>query len=260
MRKYQGELIHSRHDELGPIEVVDDGIYRSLHFGSDAKQSCMLLRDPRQLALSYTRAMCAALLFCGTPRRVLLLGLGGGSLAKFLLHHYPECHIDAVEFRPQVHRVAQEFFALPETPRLQLHFEDAGQFLRGAGSEMSDYDLILIDAFLEHGIAYSVCEMHFFDCCRERLAATGVMAINLWADDRIQVREFVEDISTSFNREVVQLPVEGRANLVAIATRLPAVKRQLKRLDDRARALEQQTSVEFTSLLKALRKANRRFF
>lgn len=260
MRKYQGELIHARHDELGPIEVVDDGIYRSMHFGSDAKQSSMLLRDPNQLALSYTRAMCAALLFCEAPRRILLLGLGGGSLAKFLLHYYPDCRIDAVEFRPQVHRVAREFFALPKTPRLHLHFEDAGLFLRGAGSEMGDYDLILIDAFLEHGIAYSVCEMHFFDRCRELLAPAGVMAINLWADDRIHAKEFVDDISASFNREVLQLPVEGRANLVAIATRLPAIKRQLKRLDNRARALEQQTSVEFGSLLKALRKTNRRFF
>lgn len=260
MQKYQGELIYQGRDALGPIEVVDDGFYRSLHFGSDAKQSCMLLRDPNQLALSYTRAMCAALLFCEAPQRILLLGLGGGSLAKFLLHHYPDCHIDAVEFRPQVHQVAQEFFSLPETARLQLHFEDAGIFLRGADSDKSGYDLILIDAFLEHGIAYSVSEMHFFDACRERLSATGVMAINLWADDRIHAHEFIEDISASFNAEVLQLPVEGRANLVAIATRLPAVKRQLKRLDVRARALEQQTSVEFGSLLKALRRSNRRFF
>ena len=87
MHRYGGIVIHQSRDEHGTIEVVEDGAYRSLHFGSEPKQSSMELHNPIRLALTYTRAMTAALLFNDAPRSVLLIGLGGGSLAKFLLHH-----------------------------------------------------------------------------------------------------------------------------------------------------------------------------
>jgi spermidine synthase len=260
MRKYQGDVIHQSHDHLGTIEVVEDGLYRSLHFGTEAKQSSMLLRDPYQLALSYTRAMCTALLFHEAPQRVLLVGLGGGSLAKFFLQHFPDCHIDAVEFRDEVHKVAQQFFDLPEGPQLQLFYEDAGSFMRNANVEQGNYDIILIDAFLDRGIAYSVIGMSFFDACRERLSADGVLSMNLWSDDRIHTKDFIDDIGISFKQQVLRLPVEGKANVIGIASRQPGLKKQLKRLDDRARALEQKTDIEFTSLLGTLRKINRSLF
>ncbi|HEY0720688.1 MAG TPA: spermidine synthase, partial [Gammaproteobacteria bacterium] len=88
MQKYDGLLVHRTQDEWGPIEVVDDMLHRSLHFGTEPKQSSMLLSDPLALVLSYTRAMTTALLFVPQVRRVLLIGLGGGSLAKFFLHHF----------------------------------------------------------------------------------------------------------------------------------------------------------------------------
>lgn len=260
MRKYQGQMIHQSHDQLGAIEVVEDGLYRSMHFGTDAKQSSMLLRDPCQLALSYTRAMCAALLFCEAPQRVLLIGLGGGSLAKFILHHYPDCHIDAVEFRPKVHRVAQQYFELPDEPRLQLFYEDAGSFIRNASAEQGNYDIMLIDAFLDSGIAYSVIGMSFFNACRERLSPGGVLSMNLWSDDRIHAKDFIDDMAISFDKQVLRLPVEGKANVIGFASRQNALKKQLKRLDERAKALEQQTAIEFTRLLGNLRKINRSLF
>ncbi len=260
MRKYHGELIHEGRDELGVIEVVDDGHYRSMHFGTDAKQSSMLLHAPDALALSYTRAMCSALLLSDTPRRVLMLGLGGGSLAKFFLHHFPDCHIDAVEFRPEVHKIAQQFFALPDEPRLQLYYEDAGSFIRNTVTQHEPYDLILIDAFLDRGIAFSVCGMSFFAACHDCLSAEGVMAMNLWSDDRIHARDFLEDMGQSFGDQVLRLPVEGRANIIGIASRRKAVKKLLRKLDDKAKNLEQRTELEFTSLLRALKKANRSFF
>jgi len=54
---------------------------RSLHIGSDTIQSSMRLARPHDLELAYTRSMMAFLLFTGCLRRVLMVGLGGGSLA-----------------------------------------------------------------------------------------------------------------------------------------------------------------------------------
>lgn len=255
MRKHQGQLIHKCVDEIGEIEVVDDALCRSLHFGSAPKQSSMLLRDPLYLALTYTRAMAAALLFVPAPQRVLLIGLGGGSLAKFLLHYYPDCRVDVVEMRPQVVAVAHSHFKLPEEPRLTVHIGDGGSFVRNAEGEI--YDLLLIDAFLGDGIARSVCGISFFEACRNLLTAEGLLSMNLWNGDFITAREMREDIRESFGGNALHLPVTGKENTVAIAAKGQPLKKRLRTLRDTAAAMEQRTGIEYGSLLKQLIRHNR---
>lgn len=258
MRKYHGKLIHKSRDEEGEIEVVEDPLYRSLHFGSDPKQSSMLLRDPLYLALAYTRAMATAVLFRNAPARVLLIGLGGGSLAKFLLHLYPHCQIEAVESRQEVVNVARSHFQLPDDPRLHLHIGDGGSFVRHHGSEgQARYDLIMVDAFIGSGIARTVCGISFFQACHNLLTEEGILSMNLWNGDFITAREMLEDIRESFDGNVLQLPVEGKDNTIALAARGSALKQQLKQLGDHAKQLSEQTGIEFSVFLKQLKKHNR---
>lgn len=257
MYKYGGIVIHQSRDALGPLEVVEDGAQRSLHFGSEPKQSSMDLHDPLRLALSYTRAMLSALLFSPAPQRILLLGLGGGSLAKFLLHHFPACRIDAVEYRESVYQVARDFFQLPDDPRLVLHFADAADFVRGADPDCGDYDLILLDAFTAEGIAHGTSGLAFFEACRDRLAVTGVVAANLWAADRIGLEDVLADLADAFDGRLLHLPVDGKANVIALTLRQGKPRRELRRLDDRARELQRRLALEFTSLLNTLRRNNR---
>lgn len=61
---------------------------RYLDFDMHTIQSAMCLDDPFALDLAYTRKMTAFLLFNPEPREVLLLGLGGGSLAKYFNGHF----------------------------------------------------------------------------------------------------------------------------------------------------------------------------
>ena len=95
------------------LEVIDDDITRTLYFGSRAKQSSMLLAHPTVLVLTYTQAMLAALLFQPAPRSALVIGLGGGSLPKFLFHHFPDCQVRAVTICPS--RTASGFSHVPPT-------------------------------------------------------------------------------------------------------------------------------------------------
>src|SRR3569623_2268604 len=99
MRKYHVKLVHRSRDADGPLEVVDDGLTRTLHYGNDTRQSTMALADQVNLMLVYTRAMMSCLLFQPAPRRELMIGLGGGSLAKILLHYFPRSDVEAVERR-----------------------------------------------------------------------------------------------------------------------------------------------------------------
>ncbi len=258
MHKYQGQLIYKTSDEFGDIEVVDDVVCRSMHFGSAPRQSSMLLRNPLFLALSYTRAMSVTLLFNSTPQRILVIGLGGGSLAKFLLQYAPQCHIDAVENRPRVVEVAQNYFKLPEDSRLNIHIGDGGTFVRN--SVNGSYDMIFIDAFLGDGIARSICGISFFDACRQLLNSEGLLSMNLWNGDFITARDMREDIAHSFDNNTLHLPVEGKDNTVAIAANGPHLKQQLRTLRDTATMLERQTGIEYGALLRQLIRHNRRFF
>ena len=259
MHKYCGNMVYKTRDELGEIEIVDDAVHRSLHFGSESKQSSMLLRDPVHLTLAYTRAMSTALLFTESHKRFLLIGLGGGSLAKFLLHYFPAAVIDAVEYRQAVLEVARSHFHLPEDNRLSIHIEDGGRFIHTADSErFGKYDAIFVDAFLGDGIAHSVCGMHFYHACRNRLAPGGILSINLWSGDIISARDIFEDLKESFSGNVLRLPVESKENIIALAGKDGKLSTQLRRIDARCKILEGLTGIEYTLLCRQLRKANLR--
>lgn len=257
MYKYGGLLIHQSRDEHGILEVVDNGYQYSLHFGTEPRQSSMDRNDPYYLTLSYTRAMLAALLFQHTPRRILLIGLGGGSLAKFLWQHYPGCHIDAVELRPAVHDIARSFFRLPQDARLQVHLADARNFLQCADGTYSDYDLILLDAFTADGVAQDTAGLMFFAACRERLSGSGVLAANLWAEDLLKLENILADLSDTFDRRLLRLPVDGKGNVIALAVQHDKPRQVLLQLEDTAKALQKNLGIEMISFLKQLRKHNR---
>lgn len=253
MKRYGGKVVFQTRDEMGTIQVIEDTHERALHFDSEPKQSAMDLGDPVRLVLSYTRAMLAPLLFAPSPRRILLIGLGGGSIAKFLLYHYPDAHVDVVELREKVVTVARDWFSLPDEPRLRVFVEDGGSFVRSA---THTWDLVLVDAFDRRGIAYSVCGPGFFGALRERLRLGGLLAINLWSRDIVGLEDMVEDIGTAFDAPVSRLPVQGKDNVIAIAGGSPLPRRSTRPLSTRARELESRLGLEFTSLLRSLRKHN----
>jgi spermidine synthase len=73
--------------------VLKSAEYMTLHFSVRGTQSQMDTRWPNALELEYTRMMMGFLLFKPAPARIAMLGLGGGSLAKFCRHHLPAADI-----------------------------------------------------------------------------------------------------------------------------------------------------------------------
>jgi hypothetical protein len=101
-------------DALDPVQISENDGIRFLHLGGTAVQSAMRLSAPHQLELEYTRSMMGFLLFKLHPRDIALIGLGGGSLAKFIHRHLPASRIAAVEIHPQVISAARNWFWCPE--------------------------------------------------------------------------------------------------------------------------------------------------
>lgn len=250
----RGTLIYALRDSEGLMEVIDQDGLRSLYFGTRARQSSMRLADPAELVLEYTRGMLAALLFQPQPQRILLIGLGGGSLARFLLRHLPAAQIDCVETRAGVVDLARRYFALPESPRLTLHLGDGAEFLHAAPD--GGYDLILVDAFDSSGVHPSVCSRQFHADCRRALNDAGVLSINLWITPGSGSKDILKDMLRGFGNPVLRLPVEERANLIALAPVRSVSRKDLKALREPARALAERFRLDFPRQLRRLEHAN----
>jgi len=259
MYKYNGLLIHQSHDDDGILEVVERSGIRSLHFGSPPRQSSMRITDPYRLELDYARAMTSWLLFKDTlAEKALLVGLGGGSLAKHLLYHFSDCHLDVVEYRQSVVKVARSYFGLPFDQRLKIIIGDGAHVLHNrVTSHAQHYGLILIDAFDHEGMAPSICNENFFNICKTLLKPDGLLLVNLWGGmNNKSFQEYALWLNRLFDWRMLCLPVRGKGNIIAIGFNDAAPEYAMQNLKIKAIALEQRYQIEFPLFLKDLSKHN----
>ena len=257
MYKYDGLVIHQSHDDEGIIEIVDKNGERALHFGSSARQSSMLLKDPNRLHSLYARAMMALLLFNDAPENVLMIGLGGGTLAKFLLHQFPDCRLKVVEFRAGVLKVARSHFGLPFDPRLKVKIGCGAQHvLQQSRVHRALHDLILVDAYDHAGMANEVSSELFFDNCRTLLSPNGLLVINLWGTDKDLFKQVTWNLGRVFDWRMLFLPVRSRGNIIGFAFAEDFAKTSLKNLTEKAKILEKLYQLEFSTFIQDFKRNN----
>jgi spermidine synthase len=207
-------LIYSGYWNDHLVEIEDKGDHRSLYFGSRSLQSRMSLTSPHKLVLSYTCYMVLALLVHNSPRKILIVGIGSGSFIRFFHHHFTRCRIDAVDYSPRVIDAARDYFQLPESDRISVHCADGRGFLQD--NSYQKYDLILVDAFDDRGMAPTVYSELFFSLCADALTPGGILSCNLWSDDWDRLREIKTILADHFT-SCLYLPVPDRGNIIAVA-------------------------------------------
>jgi spermidine synthase len=253
----RGSLVYCERDEYGPIEVRDEGDKRFLYLGSNTVQSAMFLHDPYALALAYTQNMLALLPLIPSPTRTLIIGLGGGSLAKFLLRHFADSYIDAVELRRTIITVAQRYFQLPTSPRLHLHVADALNFVNSARERDAQYDVLFVDAYSAQGPASTTLGDYFIDRCRSLLTPQGVLVLNLWSSDRATFQQQMRALLHIFEDSVWQLKVPDRGNVIAMAGATLGDGSAWRRASARARDLKRQLGLDFPEYLSRMETTKR---
>jgi spermidine synthase len=257
MYKYDGFMVYQGLDDEGVIEVVEQNNLRSLHFGSDSRQSSLDLTDPESLQLPYAKAMTIWRLFNSSINKALIIGLGGGSLARYLLYHYSDCQVTAVEYRSDVVKVARSYFGLPLDARMKVIVGDGGSYVKNqALTDTEQYDLIIIDAFDVDGLAGSIASIAFFDACKQLLTQQGLLLVNLWESEKAVTGNCLNWLERIFNDKVLKLPVRNRGNLIAIAFNQQQNRYELKSLKVKAKELEGQLNIQYPVYLKDIIKNN----
>jgi spermidine synthase len=160
--------------------VLGEGGVRSLHFTIGETQSSMRCDRPDELQIDYTRTMMGFLLLQPAPREILMIGLGGGSMAKFCHRHLASARVTVVENNPAVIELRREFRIPDDDERLSVIAADGAAFLREFDGGA---DALLVDAFDEGGQPPALCSQAFYDDCRRALAPGGVLVVNLHVDD-----------------------------------------------------------------------------
>jgi len=246
---------------VGPVLYRDRGIevrerngVRTLHLGSETIQSAMRVAEPDVLELSYTRAMMAFLLFVAPPRRVLMLGLGGGSLAKYVYRRLPETRLHVVEIEAAVVEVARRYFALPpDDERLTVTVEDGAAYVERATEQV---DALLIDAYDGRSLAHAFTSDAFYVHARKALPPSGVLVMNLWSSDRAFDRN-LQRIERVFSEGCLCLPAERPGNVIVLAFASAPARLAWKELVEHASQLEERLGLDFPAFVQGLRKMNR---
>lgn len=235
------------------IEISEQDGIRSLHLGGTMVQSAMKLSAPNDLELAYTQYMMGFLLFHPVPENILMIGLGGGSLAKFVYHQMPQTKTTVVEINPQIVTTARNYFFLPEDDKqLQIIITDGGKYL---ASHPAGADIVMIDGFDDDCQVPALCEQAFYNLARQVLNKNGVLVVNLLSRDK-GVMNYLKRIENSFNGHVATMMSEARGNLIVFAFKNSPGKLPWKALKIRAKSLEKRFFLPFSEFVAKLRKYN----
>jgi len=248
-------LVYSGQTQNHPVQVTDEDGVRSLRFGTSERQSCVDLRRPWELQLAYTRWMATALLLHPRPKSFLVIGLGGGALPHFLLHHHPGARIDIVEKERLVIDLAHRVFHLPsQREGLRIIHQDALSFLRSASP--SDYHVAFLDIFGPGCMAPALADPALYRQLVACLHPEGVMAVNLWSGDRPLYEAAVRAAWEGCAGRLLRMEVSRRSNVILLgfAGEIPRTRiRQARKASIEA---QQRYGIDFSPFFKRLRRTN----
>ncbi|WP_167399966.1 fused MFS/spermidine synthase [Massilia violaceinigra] len=206
-------LVHTRGDR------------RTLEFMPGDVQSEMRLSRPAALVLAYCRAIMCFALFVPRPRAIVMVGLGGGSLAKFCYRHFPRARITVIELRADVIALREQFCVPPDDARLTVVHADAVDWL---AAHPACADVLVIDGFDTAGLPPALGTARFYGDCRSALRDGGVLVANIFSYDP-RYAGMLERLRLMFNDRVCWFDRIAGNNRILFAVKAPA------RLDPAAR-------------------------
>lgn len=236
------------------VEVSERDGVRSLHLGSETVQSSMKLADPDELVLSYTRAMMAFLLFRPRPERFLMIGLGGGSLPKFVYRRLPWTRTTVVEAHGEVIVAARQYFHVPDNDeRFVVEHADGAAWV---AAHPQSCDVLMVDGYDGHDQVEGLESEKFYFDARTALGTEGVLVANFWSSNP-RFDNCLAAMAGTF-KSVVCVPAERRGNVAVLGFCRALGEPRWDDLRQVARFLQTLYGLEFLQFVEGMRDSNRR--
>lgn len=172
-------VIYEGHSDYNHIIVKEDedGLRYLLFSETGGYQSVRKPGDTEVLELPYSRVMMVGFACVEEPEKVLLVGLGGGSIPSFLHPRYPKTRIDCVDIDREVIAVAKTYFGFREDDTLKAHAADGRKFIEETPDR---YDIVMLDAFGNDFIPRQLTTREFLQAVRKILSPNGIVLGNVW--------------------------------------------------------------------------------
>jgi len=204
--------------------------------GWDYTESVSNLRDPDDLVLRYAQTMTIATAFPTEPKKILMLGLGGGSLSTYLGRFMPDATIDTVEIDRRVIDVAKTYFGIRETERVR-YFDADGRVFLNRNRQL--YDLILLDAYRGGFVPFHLLTKEFYALVKQRLTPGGAVASNVHDGTKLY-HSTVKTLGEVFSD--IDLFPSGQGEVIALGMNAPIDKETLAQ---RAATLQERYKFRF---------------
>jgi spermidine synthase len=204
--------------------------------GWDYTESVSNLLDPDDLPLRYAQVMTIAAVYPETARKILMLGLGGGSISTYLGRFLPEAQVTTVEIDPGVITAAKTYFGLRETERMRYRAGDGRVFLSRNDER---YDLILLDAYRGGYVPFHLLTREFYALVKQRLTPGGAAAFNVHDGSKLYAST-IKTLGEVF--AALDLYPSGVGEVIAVASASPLDPRTLER---RAATLQERHGFRF---------------
>jgi len=184
-------VLHTERSLYRNIIVYESGDERCMRFTKQktSRQTCISIKNPDYLVFNYTKMILGALYLQQEPEKILIVGLGGGTLASTISRILPKAKIDTVEIDPAVVRVAKKYFNFRITPNVTVSEEDGRVFVKRAIQKGMKYDLIILDAFDHDYIPEHLLTQEFLREIKEVMTSGGVLAANTYSSSRLYDHE-----------------------------------------------------------------------
>lgn len=201
-------------ETMKPYLTESDGIL-SLQFDEWSTQSEMSIDDTDELVIPYTRVIMSFLLLEPSPRHVAMIGLGGGSLAKYCYRYLPGTEITAVEINPAVIALRNEFAIPADDARFRVLLGDGAAWVADSASQP---DVLIVDGFDADGLPAQLSSQQFYDDCYSALSDNGIMVVNMWKGYP-HYDEYLARIDNSFAGNWVIVDAEDGFNQIVLAVK-----------------------------------------
>ena len=176
------KIIYTDKTPYNYIVVIEYDDIRELWFKSPSDyflQSRISIKDLIAPRMIYSQLLLAGLFLNPSPKRILVLGVGGGLVPHYFSHYFPDVKIDAVDIDKGVIKASKKYFYLKETERVKVHEADGRLFIQNQIGKVK-YDFIVLDAFKSGSVPFHLKTLQFYEEIRAVLAPGGVVASNLY--------------------------------------------------------------------------------
>jgi spermidine synthase len=237
-----------KYGELVQPYILETAEERRLHFSHDSVQTVMRLDDPDALVSAYTRKMMAFLLFNPNPKKIVMVGLGGGSLAKFCYRNLPKTRISVVEIDDRVIALREEFHIPSDDHRFRIVCDDGARYISHSSQPI---DIIMVDAFDPIGLAPTLADTDFYERASQRLASNGMLVMNFSGEPERYITH-MKRIRAAIDGSALVVPVIAEDNLVLFAFKKRIPLPTTAKYESRAQRLQSRFALEFPRYLRRI--------